>query len=281
MRASCFKYFSVIVGLTIIGTFLLWPVAHAEDKLVIGHTYPMTGTTAESGLEINRGCKTAVAEINANGGINGIPLEYVVMDDQLDKVQAVNNFRKLAGEKNIFAIGVSSTGTGLACKSLAERLKIIEINGSSLGNWPNGLGDWVYRTTVPDTATVPALLKGIKEKYDVKRIGMIWDYKDDWSGLCKPIYVKAVKDLGLISPIEPQSVGRGDSDFSAQLTKLKAANVDAVFMPLQVREGSLIIKQARGLGMNAIFCGTSGWISATGLSAAWGRSGRCLGCYCP
>ena len=272
MAAKYFKYMSVTIGLIITGIFLLSPIVHAGDKLVIGHTYPITGTTAESGLEINRGCKTAIAEINETGGINGVPLDYVVLDDQLEKVQAVNTFRKLAGMENVFAIGVSSTGTGMACKSLAERYKVIEINGSSLGTWPKGLGEWVYRTTIPDAVTVPALLKAMKEKFNVKRIGMIWDYKDDWSGLCKPIYLKAVKDLGLEAPLPPQSMGRGDSDFSAILTKLKAANLGAIFMPIQVREGSLIVKQGRGLGVKSIFCGTSGYISVTGLSAAGGAA---------
>ena len=277
MATRYFKYMSVTIGLMIIGIFLLTPVAQAGDKLVIGHTYPITGTTAESGLEIVRGSKTAVAEVNEAGGINGIPLDYVVMDDQLEKVQAVNNFRKLAGMKNVFAVGASSTGTGIACRTVAERHKVIQINGSSLGTWPKGLGEWVYRTTMPDAVTVPALLKAIKEKYGVKTIGMMWDYKDDWSGLCKPIYAKAVKDLGLTAPIEPQSFGRGDSDFSAQLTKLKSANVDAIFMPVQVREGSLVVKQARGLGIKAIFCGTSGYISITGLSAAGDAADGVLG----
>ena len=85
MATKYFKYMSVTIGLMIIGIFLLTPVAQAGDKLVIGHTYPITGTTAESGLEIVRGSKTAVAEVNEAGGINGIPLDYVVMDDQLEK----------------------------------------------------------------------------------------------------------------------------------------------------------------------------------------------------
>ena len=61
MTAKFFKCMSVTIGLIIIAIFLLSPVASAADKLVIGHTYPITGTTAESGLEIVRGCKAAVA----------------------------------------------------------------------------------------------------------------------------------------------------------------------------------------------------------------------------
>ena len=68
---------------------------------------------------------------------------------------------------------------------------------------------------------------------------------------------------------EPLSYARGDSDFSAQLRKLKKANPDFIVMPAQVREGSLSIKQARSLGITCRFGGTSGWISV----AAYRRQG--------
>lgn len=266
MRGIHFKRLVVMVGFFAGVWFFNFSAGYAAEKLVMGLTTCVTGTVAESGAEIIRGAKTAIAIINESGGLNGEPVNLEILDDQLEKVQSVNNFRSLVQMKNIFVIGTSSTGTSIACNPLAERFKITQVTGSSIGPWK--MNEWIFRTTLPDTVTVPFLLKAMKGRLGIKTIGMMWDYKDDWSALCKPIFTNAAKDLGLETPLEPQSYGRGDSDFSAQLSKLKAANVDAIFMPAQVREGSLIVKQARGLGIKSIFCGTSGYISVTGLSAA-------------
>lgn len=115
---------------------------------------------------------------------------------------------------------------------------------------------------------VPELLKAGKEKFSINRCAMMFDYTDDWSVQCVPIFRDACKKFGVEIPLPPQSYARGDTDYSAQLTKIKAANVDAIFMPAQVREGSLIVSQSRKLGVTARFLGTSGYISTQGLGQA-------------
>ena len=266
MRTRCSRYMLGVIGLSLLFSFYLSPFVYGEEKLIMGITTCVTGTTAETGVLIQQGVKTAIAQINDAGGINGCKVEAVIMDDQLEKVQCVNNFKKLVGLKDIFVIGTTSTGNCIATNPLAKHFKIVQMTGSSIGSFQ--MNDWIFRSTAPDAITVPFLLKGMKEKFGIKSIGCFYDYKDDWSVLCLPIYSKVVKELKLETPLAPQSIGRGDSDFSAQLTKMKEANLDAIFMPVQVREGALINKQARGLGIKSIFCGTSGYINANALLAA-------------
>lgn len=266
MRANKYRGILAIFAMISIFVFFVSSPLNAEEKLVIGVTGGVTGTTAETWVDCERGIKTAITEINESGGINGSMVEYVILDDVHDKAQCANNFRKLAAIKNVIAIACDSTGMCITGAPLAERFKVITMTGSSIGTWK--MNDWVFRTTLPDRVTVPYLFKAMKSKLGIKAIGMMYDYADDWSVLCVPVFKGVTSKLGLITPLEPQSYKRGDSDFSAQLTKLKGENVGAIFMPAQVREGSLIIKQARGLGIKSIFCGTSGWISIAALSAA-------------
>lgn len=265
MRGIFFKHLSVIVALSAI-VFLFSPSVYAKDKLSMGLTGALTGTVAGSWPDIFGGAKTAEARINESGGINGTMVELLTLDDQQEKVQSVNNFKKFAEMKNMFVIVGCSTGTTQAMIPLAERYKMPLVGGAALG--PLKFNDWTFRAPLPDQITVPYMFKAMKAKFGIKSIGMMYDYKDDWSVLCIPLYKKAASDAGLETPIAPQSYGRGDSDFSAQLTNLKAANVDAILLPAMIREGSLIIKQGRGLGVKSIFCGTSGVISIEGLSAA-------------
>ncbi|MCK4791007.1 MAG: ABC transporter substrate-binding protein, partial [Desulfobacteraceae bacterium] len=168
----------------------------------------------------------------------------------------------------ILAITISSTGCSMACSPLAERYKIAAISPWSIGAWPGGFNDWTFRNTMPDSASVPALMKAAKEKFGINRCAIMYDYTDDWSVQCIPIFRNACKAAGIEIPLPPQSYARGDIDYSAQLTKIKPTNPDGIFMPAQVREGSLIVSQSRKLGIKARFLGTSGFISADGLCQA-------------
>jgi len=265
-RKKLFKDFRAIVLLSTIMIFLFSFDLYAQDKLLMGVTGSITGVTAGTWPEVWAGCKTAEAIINESGGINGTKVEIVALDDQLEKVQSVNNFKKFAGMKNMLVVVGGGTGVTQAMVPLAERFKLCLVGGAALG--PLKFNDWTFRIPIPDQITIPFMFKAMKAKYGIKTVGMMYDYKDDWSVNCIPTYKKAASDNGLETPIAPQSFGRGDTDFSAQLTNLKTANLDAILLPAMIREGSIIIKQGRGLGLKSIFCGTSAVISIEGLSAA-------------
>lgn len=241
----------------------------SKGSIKFGTVLALTGTIAATGAETKRGMLTAVDEVNKGwGGVNGRPIEIVFEDDANVKTQATAVFRKLAEEKDILAITLSSTGCSMAMSPLCERYRIAGISPWSIGSWPGGFNDWTFRNTIPDTVMVPELLKAAKEKFGIKRAAMMFDYTDDWSVQGVPIFRDACKNAGIEVALPPQSYARGDTDYSAQLTKIKAANVDGIFMPAQVQEGSLIVSQSRKLGITARFLGTSGYISTQGLGQA-------------
>ncbi len=244
-------------------------VQAGEEPIKFGVILALSGTIADTGVETKRGMLTAVDVVNEDwGGVNGHPIELVFEDDANVKTQSTAVFRKLAGRKDILAITISSTGCSMACSPLAERYKIAAISPWSIGSWPGGFNAWTFRDTIPDTAAVPALMMAAKEKFGIKRCGMMFDYTDDWSVQGVPIFRNACKAAGIEIPLSPQSYARGDTDYSAQLTNIKVADVDGIFMPAQVREGSLIVSQSRKLGVKARFLGTSGYISTQGLCQA-------------
>lgn len=246
-------------------------IARCADKTPIkfGVILALTGTIADTGAETKRGMLTAVDVVNEEwGGVNGHPIKLEFQDDANIKTQSTAVFRKLAGQRDILAITLSSTGCSMADSPLCARYKIVGISPWSIGAWPGGFNKWTFRDTIPDSAAVPALIKEAKDKFGINRCAMMYDYTDDWSVQCVPIFRNACKEYGVKIPVPPQSYARGDTDFSAQLTKIKAANVDGIFMAAQVSEGSLIVSQARTLGVHARFLGTSGYISTEGLGRA-------------
>lgn len=272
MKKRYFSYAQFIFLTVLLATSLFFfSYADAAElkipSLKLGWSWPFTGTVAEAASATFKAFPVAIAEINETGGINGYKVEIQSLDDAFNKVNAVNNFKKLAAMDNIFAIGCLSTGIGLTYKPLNEQYKIIQLNSTSIGDWPNGLGEWVFRNTNSDKFTIPFLLKAVKDKFGVKTVGVMFDYVDDFSVFCVPIIRNACKDLGLELVAKPQSYARGDTDFSAQLRILEKANPDFIILPAQQREGTLIIKQARMLGVKSLIGATSAGVSLAAVRA--------------
>jgi branched-chain amino acid transport system substrate-binding protein len=272
MKKIYLSYALLICLIVLMVTFLIFsPCSHAAElktpTVKLGWSWPFTGPVAESASATFKAIPVAIAEINETVGINGYKVEIVSLDDTFNKVNAVNNFKKLAAMDNIISIGCLSTGIGLAFKPLNEQFKIIQLNSTSIGDWPKGLGEWVFRNTNSDKFTIPFLLKAVKERFGVKTVGVMFDYVDDFSVFCVPIIRNACKDLGLELVAKPQSYARGDTDFSAQLRILERANPDFIILPAQQREGSLIVKQARMLGVKSLIGGTSAGVSLAAVRA--------------
>ena len=129
---------------------------------------------------------------------------------------------------------------------IAEEKLVIGVTSGVTGTTA---GIWADCTTFPDKVTIPYLSKALKSELGSKATGKIYAYADAWTVLCVPGFKDVSSKLGLIALLEAQSYRGGDAVFCAcQVTYLKGADVSTDFMHAQVREGLLLIKQARDLG---------------------------------
>jgi branched-chain amino acid transport system substrate-binding protein len=132
----------------------------------------------------------------------------------------------------------------------------------STGDWKSAAGqdfnDWTFRSTRIDSTLIEPLLKVARDRFGVKRIAAIYTANDDWSVSVMGVYENAAADLG-VHLVAKESQMNGDTDRSAQLTKIKAANPDALVINTLSSDAPSIADQARRIGIPARFVGTAGF----------------------
>ncbi|MDO8524333.1 MAG: ABC transporter substrate-binding protein [bacterium] len=259
-KKSSISFFviGVIVGLVVMG--LVWYGASAQGSsqasvIKIGLMGPLTGDAAIYGASPKKGVELAISEINANGGINGKKLELVAEDSKCDGKEAVNAINKLANvDKVKFIIGGMCSSETLAAAPIAESNKIIMVSPVSTNYKVSQAGDYIFRTVASDALQGKKAAELAYEK-GFRKAAILYINTNDYGPGLEKVFKEVFTKLGGVVVIS-EGHGAGDSDFRTQLTKIKSANPDVLFLPSQMPENSLVVKQAKELGITCQIIGT-------------------------
>jgi branched-chain amino acid transport system substrate-binding protein len=125
------------------------------------------------------------------------------------------------------------------------------------------MGDFIFRTSIPEDQVFPTVLRYAVQKRGIKKVALIYGLDDALTRGAHDVQKKAVADLGL-EQVGIESYQRGDVDFSAQLTKIRQQKPDAVVLGTLAEEAAAILRQARQLGFDdkIAFIGCNANISA-------------------
>lgn len=238
--------------------------APSGDPIVIGHYASMTGLTATFGVSADEGARLAVDEINARGGVLGRPVKLVTEDTQSKTEETGTAVQKLINQDRVVAlIGEIASSRSIVGGQIAQRARVPMLSPGSTNPKVTEVGSYVFRACFIDpfqgTAMANFAMKSEKGP-KAKRFAILYDVKNDYSLGLREFFVAAVKDAGG-EIVADESYAEGDIDFKAQLTKLKATNPDAIWIPGYYTDVGLIAKQARELGINAVLLGGDGWDS--------------------
>lgn len=236
----------------------------ASNEVTIGGIFPLSGDVAVYGVECKNGIDLAIEEINAAGGINGKNIVLVSEDDEGNPDKTVNAFQKLTtrdGAKII--IGSLTSGCTQAITSRAQAKKILQIAPAATAPAITDAGDYIFRACFIDPFQGTVGGKFAVETLNCKNAAILYDVGNDYSvGLTENFEKAFVANDGNI--VAKESYAKGDKEFSAQLTKIKSANPDVVYLPDYYGTVALIAKQLRAVGINTPIVGADGW---DGLSA--------------
>jgi len=224
--------------------------AYAQQTVTVGAIEILSGPSAAYGTAIKAGLELALDEINAAGGIlGGKKVALIVEDSAGNKDQAVNAARKLIGRDKVpVIIGPTLSNEMFAVGPVTNERKVVTVGTSTTAVGITAMGPYIFRTSLPESDVVPVTLKTAKDKFGVKTIAMMYANDDAFSKSGFDSMKAAAEKLGLtIATIE--AFGSKDSDFSAQLTKIKALNVDAITVSALVEPISGVVLQARQLGI--------------------------------
>jgi branched-chain amino acid transport system substrate-binding protein len=248
----------------------------ASAQIKIGEIDPLTGGIAQFGISCHQGYLLALEEVNQAGGILGQKIELVTEDDQSKPGQCATVVRKLIGQDKVVALlGDATSSATLEGAPIAQNSKVPMITPTATNPKITEVGDFIFRVCFLDEFQGRVLARFARETLKAKTAAILTDVKQDYSvDLTRFFKGEFTKNGGSIT--REQSYSTGDTDFRAQLTTLRAAKSDVVFVPGYYQEASLIVKQARQVGLTMPFIGCDGWANQSLLTIG----GKALdGCY--
>jgi len=248
--AIFFIAFSLILGIT--------SCKKKEQEVIkIGVIGPLTGEGATYGAAMKRGIDLAIEEINKGGGINGRKLKAFYEDDKLESKEGINAFNKLAQiEKVPVIIGSAASKVTLTIAPLAENSKIILFSPISTTDKLKEAGDYIFRNVPPNSYQGKTAAQFIF--YYLKKEKVCIFYKNDEYGadLTKGFKNEFTKLGGKI--IYEDNYAPGQRDFKSNLAKIKSVNSEVIYFPGNYEESGIILKQAKEIGIKAVFVGGDG-----------------------
>jgi branched-chain amino acid transport system substrate-binding protein len=245
----------------------------------IGHYASMTGENSTFGVETDNGIKLAAEEINAAGGINGRQVRIETQDDQSKPEEAVTVVTKFASDPNIVAVlGEVASTRSKAAAPVLQSAQVPMVSPSSTNPEVTRIGDYIFRVCFIDPFQGYVMAKFARENLKVDRVAIMRDQKSDYSvGLADVFKDEFAKMGGTI--VQDVSYNSGDSDFRAQLARVKAANPQAIYATGYYPEVGPIARQARELGVNVPLMGGDGWDSPQLIPGAGGPGKALENCY--
>jgi branched-chain amino acid transport system substrate-binding protein len=232
-----------------------------DAPIVIGAFFSMTGSMATFGISSVRGAEMAVDELNAEGGVVGRKLSLVVLDDQGKADEAGSTVTRLIDVNGAAAIvGEVASTLSLVGGRIAQRRGIPMVSPSSTNPKVTEVGDYVFRVCFIDPFQGFAMAKFAREHLKLSRIAVLKDVRNDYSLGLTDAFRKAFTRMGG-HIVGEESYSAGDTEFSAQLTKLRGADPQALYVPGYYTEVGAIARQARRLGLHVPLMGGDGWES--------------------
>jgi branched-chain amino acid transport system substrate-binding protein len=236
--------------------------SESGDTIKIGEYASLTGKDATFGISSHEGTLLAIEEINAAGGVLGKKLELITEDTQCKAGEPATVVNKLVTRDNVVAVlGEVASSRSLEAAPICQQNKIPMISPSSTNPDVTKTGDYIFRVCFIDPFQGTVMANFAAKTLKEKRVAVLTDVKSDYSkGLAK-FFKEQFRANGdeIISELDYNG---GDKDFKAQLTAIKAANPDGVFVPGYYTECALISMQAKQLGLNVPLFGGDGWESS-------------------
>lgn len=266
----------------------------AGKEILIGVAGPHSGASAPFGLQLWKGAEQAAADINKAGGINGKMVRVVKADDACLPAQAKSVANKLINtdgvnavvghfcssstipaatvyrEANVLAITPASTNPRVTedeefkakdCSKVSDKAKK---DKCELENYST-----VFRTCGRDDQQGTEAAEFVVKTLKAKRVAVLHDKDTYGQGLADSMKAH-LKELKAPEPVLYEGLTRGEKDFNALVTKIKAANADVVYFGGLYSEAGPLLRQIREQGLKAAFISGDGIVSNDFLSAAGG-----------
>jgi len=232
-----------------------------DADILVGGYLGLTGNTATFGQSTQNGIVMAFDEVNAAGGVAGKRLRSIIEDDQGRPEEAATVVSKLISQDGVIAVlGDVPSSNSLAAAPICQKAGVPMITPSSTNPKVTATGDYIFRVCFIDPFQGTVMAKFAYENKGVRKAGILRDVRADYSMGLADFFIATFTKLGG-TIVGDESYSQGDTDFRAQLTKLKGLAPDAIFVPGYYNDVGLIVRQARDIGITVPIMGGDGWDS--------------------
>jgi len=237
------------------------PPPAASDVILLGEVGSLTGAQATFGISTRNGVELAINEANAEGGVKGKKLAVRVYDDQSKPEEAANAATRLITQDKVkIILGEVASTNSIAMAHKAQEAGVPMITPSSTNEKVTAIGDYIFRVCFIDPFQGFVMAKFAKENLKTTRAAVLRDTKSDYSQGLSDVFIHKYTEMGG-KIVETQSFAQGDTDFRSQLTAIRSAKPEAIYVPGYYNDVGIIARQARELGIKAPLLGGDGWES--------------------
>src|ERR1041384_6198154 len=227
----------------------------------VGEFASLTGKEATFGTSSHEGTQLAIEEINAAGGLLGKKIDLLTEVDLSKAGEPATVVNKLISRDGAVAmLGEVASSRSLEAAPICQQNKIPMISPSSTNPKVTETGDYIFRVCFIDPFQGTVMANFASKTLKAKKVAVFTDVKSDYSkGLAKYFKEGFTANGGQI--VAELDNNGGDKDFKAQLTAIKSATPESVFVPAYYTDAALICIQAKQLGINVPLFGGDGWES--------------------
>lgn len=232
-----------------VGAALTAPVVWAQSKepLKFGVAMPLTGSQALFGVDFVTAAKWAVADINAKGGVEGRPLEMIVLDTQAEPQTGISAVNRLIHVDKVPVFITAWSGVVKAVAPIANREKVLALSVGANSPEIAKLGDYVYTTYPLADVDITAVARYSYDKLGKKRAAVLYINNESGVEGARAYKTAFEKSGGQVVAFEAYDAKA--SDFSGQVLTVRAANPEIVHIQGLITDLPLVIAQLRQLGM--------------------------------
>jgi len=234
-----------------------------SGEVPIGAVWSLTGGAAVYGPSQQKAAELAVEEINSRGFLGQARIKLLTEDDRSTKEGAQAAFEKLINQDKVVAVlGPTLSANALAADPIAQEKKVVVMGVSNTASGITEMGDYVFRDSLPESAVQPNTIKQTKAKLGYSRVAVMYGDDDAFTKAGYDVF-KAALDAEGVQILTTETFKKGDTDYSAQLTKIRTLNPQAIVVSALAEEAAGIMSQGRQLGIpdSVPFIGGNGFNS--------------------
>lgn len=266
-----------LVGLTLVMSLAVISVAGCAKKggstengasggdskvFTIGGSGPLTGSAASYGISVKQGAELAIKEINDAGGVNGMTFKLNFLDDEAKAQPAISAYNKIMDEGANAILGTVTSDSMLAITELTNEDGILQVTPSASVQDATKYKN-AFRVCFTDPLQGVTMADYAVETLGYKNIAVLYNIADNYSKGMAEAFMDEVKAKGG-NIVAEESFVTDDVDFNTQLTTIKAAGADALFLPVYYQDAAYVINQAKQQGITLPLLGGDGWDGVLG-----------------